>query len=110
MFAEMMEDAFVSCTTPLPPDDLPLVLDTLDVDVIVLSAHMSVDSFVAPNDSIRCDYYSPCDSPKTPVAFVSNSIADFKSMAFLSLGGCYNTVLDSGCTDHVFRDCSYFQA
>jgi hypothetical protein len=57
MFAEMMEDAFVSCTTPLPPDDLPLVPDTLDADVIVPSAHLSVASFIAPNDSIRRDYY-----------------------------------------------------
>ena len=109
MFAEMMEDAFVSCDTPLLPDDLPLIPGTLDADIVVPSAHLSVASFVASNDSIKSDYYSSCDSPERPMAFVSTSFADFESTAFLSLGGRFNSALDSGCTDHIFRDRKYFQ-
>jgi hypothetical protein len=109
MFAEMMEDAYILCNTPLPPDEIHSMLDTLDADLVTPSAHLSVASFVVPNDKIKSDSYSLCDYPTTPMAFVSTSVADFQSTAFLSLGGRYNSVLDSGCTDHIFHNCEYFQ-
>jgi len=109
MLAEMVEDAFTSCNTPPPLDEMPIIPDTLDDDPIMPSAHMSVTSFVAPNNNVKCDYYSPRERPESPMAFVSTTIADFESTAFLSLGGRYNSALDSGCTDHIFRNREYFQ-
>jgi hypothetical protein len=106
MFAEMMEDAYNSCVTTPPPEpepSYPLVDSEEDPNV------PTVSSFLAPNPTIRRDYFAERDPDKFPMAFVSNSIEDFKSAAFLSLGGRFNSALDSGCTDHIIRHRKVFQ-
>jgi len=106
MFAEMIEDAYNSCVTTPPPEPeplYPLVDSEEDPNV------PTVSSFLAPNPTIRRDYFAERDPDKFPMAFVSNSIEDFKSAAFLSLGGRFNSALDSGCTDHIIRHRKVFQ-
>jgi len=110
MFAEMMEDAYNSCATtpPLEPEpSYPLVDSGEDPNVPL--AHLTVSSFLAPNPTIHHDYFAERDPDKFPMAFVSNSVEDFRSTAFLSLGDRFNSALDSGCTDHIIRRHDIFQ-
>jgi len=110
MFAEIMEDAYNSCATMPPPEPEPsyLLVDS-EEDPNVPSTHLPVSSFLVPNPTLRRDYFAERDPNKFPMAFVSNSIEDFKSTAFLSLGGHFNLALDSGCTDHIIRHHKVFQ-
>jgi len=106
MFVEMMEDAYNSCATtppPKPKPSYPLVDSEEDPNVLTVS------SFLAPNPTLCHDYFAERDPDKFPMAFVSNSIEDFKLTAFLSLGGRFNSALDSGCTDHIIRHHKVFQ-
>jgi hypothetical protein len=94
MFAEIMEDAYNSCATtpPLEPKpSYPLVDSEEDPNIPL--AHLTVSSFLAPNPTIHHDYFAKHDPNKFPMAFISNSVEDFRSTAFLSLGGCFNSVL-----------------
>ncbi|KAF8804652.1 hypothetical protein BYT27DRAFT_7259129 [Phlegmacium glaucopus] len=111
MLAAMIEDAFLSCDTPpSPPDPISPMdpLDTLDDAPVIPLAHLSVAPFVALNPTLHCDVYILREPPKCPLVFVSHSIADFTSVAFLSLGGHFNSALDSGCIDHIIRDHALF--
>jgi len=108
MFAEMIEDAYNSCATP-PPIDTPVPLDSLDDDPIVPSTQMAVSSFIAINPTLHRDIYALRDPGERPMAFMNHGFADFTSSAFLSLGGRYNSALDSGCTDHIIRQRKFFQ-
>ena len=110
MFAEMMEDAYNSCATLPPPEpELSYPLVDSEEDPNVPLAPLPVSSFLAPNPTIRRNYFAERDPDKFPMAFMSNSVEDFKSIAFLSLGGHFNSALDSGCTDHIIRHCEIFQ-
>ena len=110
MFAEMMEDAYTSCAmTPLPEPEPSYPLDDSEGDPTIPLAHLPVSSFLVPNPTLHHDYFAECDPDKFLMAFVSNSIEDFKSTAFLSLGGCFNSALDSGGTDHIICHHKVFQ-
>jgi hypothetical protein len=110
MFAEMMEDAYNSWAMTPPPEPEPSYpLVDLEEDPSVPSAPLPVSSFLAPNPTIRRDYFAERDPDKFSMAFVSNSVEDFRSTAFLSLGGRFNSALDSGCTDHIIRHREVFQ-
>jgi len=110
MFVEMMEDAYNSCATtpPLEPEPSYPLVDSKEDPNIPL-AHLTVSSFLAPNPTIRRNYFAERDPDKFPMAFVSNSVEDFRSTAFLSLGDRFNSALDSGCTDHIIRRHDVFQ-
>ena len=88
----------------------PLSPDTLDDHIIVPTmASLSVStSSAAQNDIIRRDLYSQCESPKLlPLALVAPT--ELEHTAYLSLGGYFNSCLDSGCTDHIITDRCLFQ-
>jgi len=72
-------------------------------------APLPVSSFLVPNPTIRRDYFAEHDPDKFLMAFMSNNVEDFKSIAFLSLVGRFNSALDSGCTDHIIHHREIFQ-
>jgi len=110
MFAEMMEDAYNSwAMTPPPKPEPSYPLVDLEEDPSIPSAPLPVSSFLVPNPTIHRNYFAERDPDKFPMAFVSNSVEDFRSTAFLSLGGHFNSALDSGCTDHIIRHREVFQ-
>jgi len=108
MFAEMIKEAFTSSVSP-PPPELADPGDTYVDELISPSAHLSVATSVAPNPDVHRDAYYLHDRKESPMAFVSINIKDFESVAFISLGRCYNSALDSGCTDHIIRHRKFFQ-
>jgi len=108
MFAEMIEEAFISSASP-PPPELPDPGDTYVDELISPSAHLSIANSVAPNPDVHRDAYYLRDRKESPMAFVNTDVKDFESVAFISLGKCYNSALDSGCTDHIIRHRKLFQ-
>lgn len=102
MFAEMIEEAFTSSTSPLPPE-LPDPGNTYVDELISPSAHLSIANSIAPNPDVHRDAYYLRDRKESPMAFVSTDVKDFESVAFISLGKRYNSALDSGCTDHIIH-------
>ena len=102
MFAKMIEEAFTSSASPLPPE-LPDPGDTYIDELISPSAHLSIATSIVPNPDVHHDAYYLHDHKESPMAFVSIDVKDFESVAFISLGRCYNSALDSGCTDHIIR-------
>ena len=102
MFAKMIEEAFTSSASPLPPM-LPDPGDTYVDELISPSAHLSIATSVVPNPDVHCDAYYLHDRKESLMAFVSTDVKDFKSVAFISLGKCYNSALNSGCTDHIIH-------
>ena len=56
MFAEMIEEAFTSSTSP-PPPELPDPGDTYVDELISPSAHLSIANSVAPNPDVHRDAY-----------------------------------------------------
>ena len=121
MFVECLESVLlqVDSDVPIVPPSLPSfpshtpILDppldpSLDSDIILPpTANLCVASFPA-NLDVHHDLYFLRD-PKFTVPFAYTS-ADFQSTALLSMTSLFNTLLDSGCTHHIIRDCSLFQA
>ena len=90
-------DASSSTTTPETLDD------------IILAHNMEnpiSSSIVASNQNLHCDVYAMCESIK-PSSFIAST--KFNHTAFLSLGGKFNTCLDSGCMDYIITNCALFQ-
>lgn len=82
-------------------------LDTLD-DVILLPnmAAPVTPTVIASNHNLLHNVYAMCELPK-PCAFVASG--DFEHTAYLSLGGKFNSCLDSGCMDYIITNCALFQ-
>ena len=110
MFAEYLENSFLSHESPLPPDlpatsDSPTLSPSLDSELLLPPiANLSVASFV-PNTDFRSDLYTRNDFKLPHLAMAS---IDFDSAALLSLTATYNALLDSGCTHHIIRDRTLF--
>ena len=84
--------------------------DTLDDHVLIPDmANFSISSsFIAHNENLHRDLYFMCEPSKSsPYAFTNS--AEFDHTVYLSLGGRFNSCLDSGCTDHIITDRNLFQ-
>jgi hypothetical protein len=81
--------------------------DTLDDNVLIHDVVDSVSPHVlAPNQNLLRDVYAMRDSTK-PSALATSS--EFAHTAYLSLGGKFNSCLDSGCTDYIITNRALFQ-
>jgi hypothetical protein len=112
MLIASLDDAFtLADEEPLPqvPDDTFLDPDPSTLDDIPIIQHTDPltmsSSVIEPNQNIERYLYPMRDSSKS-LAFASNSKVN--PTAFLSLGGRFNSCLDSGCTDHIITDRKLF--
>ena len=98
----------VDYTLLSPSESLPP--DTLDDHILVPTmANLAVSSAIlSQNENLHCDLYPMCDCDKFPHFIFTNS-TEFDHTAYLSLGGRFNSCLDSGCMDHIITDRRLFQ-
>jgi hypothetical protein len=110
-----LDDSLASAETEpqTPPmasniDSLPA--DTLDDHVLIPTmANLSVSTtLLAQNDILHRDIYELCE-PLKPPPFAFHNTSELNHTAYLSLGGRFNSCLDSGCTDHIITDRRLFQ-
>jgi hypothetical protein len=93
-----------------PMDSLPLsssavVNEDLSLPFAALGTTVHVLTMSVPvvNEDIFFDLYR---TGVKPVAL--SSIDDMTSTCFASISNLFNTILDSGCTNHIIQDCSLF--
>ncbi|KAF8809155.1 hypothetical protein BYT27DRAFT_7255025 [Phlegmacium glaucopus] len=83
-------------------------LDTLNDQLLLPSfTNLTVSSVTASNENIHHDLYPMCDRSKIP-PFAAVSSSDVPRLAFLLLGKCFNSCLDSDCMDYIIRDQTLF--
>ena len=106
----LASDDIASLSSPDAPTLDSLPLDTLDDHILVPHmANLSISSTVlSQNDNLSRDLYIMRDSTKSSPYVLTNSV-EFDHTAYLSLGGRFNSCLDSGCTDHIITDRRLFQ-
>jgi hypothetical protein len=95
---QISDDTLLEIHDPPTPDN---------IHIIPHMAHLSVSSSSIHecNENIKHDLYPMSDHPES-LAYAS--VADVNPTAFLSLGGQFNSCLDSGCTDHIIMDRKLF--
>jgi hypothetical protein len=110
MLLASLDDAFALLDNKLQlPNDTFVDPDppTLDnVSIISHTDHLSIvsSSVYDQNQNITHDLYPMCDSKLLACA----SVADDMPIAFLSMGGWFNSCLDSGCMDYIITDRKLF--
>jgi hypothetical protein len=101
-FAMSDEEVQAQDNTIINPD--PPALD--DISIIPRTDLLSTtsSSVFDHNQNIERDLYPMCDSQ----SLVCTGVTKAEPTAFLSLGGRFNSCLDSGCTDHIITDRKLF--
>jgi hypothetical protein len=99
------EDVVEPPPSPMTPTIDPLPSDTLDDHILVPTmANLSVSAtLLAQNDIIHRDIYHLCEPFKSS-SYAFQTTSELNHTAYLSLGGRFNSCLDSGCTDHIITD------
>ena len=111
MLAECLEHAFslpendVSAVPSSPPIS-PTLLPISDSDILLPPIANLCVAPTSVNSDFFEDAYNWCElKPPFPFAFASTIS---QHLALLSMSNIYNTLLDSGCTNHIIRDRSLF--
>lgn len=101
-----------------PPDSPPCDTTSADFAALGIASHVSSPIH---NTDFYFEQYNTCYLSSvsfmiTPVLGRDHTmssplldfIADEGPIAFVAFQQCYNTILDSGCTNHIFHDCLVF--
>ena len=100
-------DGGVTSSNPLPSSSLSDVNEDLSPLFVALGTTPFVPSTSTSvvNNNVFFDLYR---TGVMPFALSLTEDSDSSPVSFAAVSHLYNTILDSGCTNHIIRDCSLF--